>query len=156
MYKKIIEKKHRLQRELYKGNKIITFTLCIVDRKNVFINYKIFSTMEKFLLNSLKKFNCLSLVHLFMPDHCHITIEGCSEGADLWKCIVNFKQYSGFWLAKNNIKWQKDFYDHILRKEEDIKKHVMYILNNPVRKGIVENWKNYPYKGSTKFDFNEW
>jgi hypothetical protein len=43
-----------------------------------------------------------------------------------------------------------------LRKEEDIKKHVMYILNNPVRKGIVENWKNYPYKGSTKFDFNEW
>ena len=91
-----------------------------------------------------------------MPDHCHITIEGRSERADLWKCIVNFKQYSGFWLAKNNIKWQKDFYDHILRKEEDIKKHVMYILNNPVRKGIIENWKNYPYKGSTKFDFNEW
>lgn len=54
------------------------------------------------------------------------------------------------------IKWQKDFYDHILRKDEDVKKHVMYILNNPVRRGIVENWKDYPYKGSTKFNFYEW
>ena len=162
--KQIIEKKHRLAKELYKGYKIVTFTLCIMDRKHVFTNDKIFYTMEKFLIKSLEKFDCSSLVHLFMPDHCHITIEGCSEEADLWNCIVDFKQRSGFWLAKQKcghglqprIRWQKDFYDHILRKDEDVEKHVMYILNNPVRKGIVEDWRDYPYKGSTKFNFNEW
>lgn len=164
--KKIVEKKHRLQRELYRGQMIATFTICVFNKQKIFTTQEVFNQMERFLLDSLKKFDCGSLVYLFMPEHCHITIEGCSEEADLWRCIVSFKQVSGYWLAKHSlfgrcgfqpaIKWQKDFYDHILKKDEDVKKHVLYILNNPVRKGIVENWKDYPYKGSTKFNFYEW
>jgi len=48
------------------------------------------------------------------------------------------------------------FYDHILRKDEDIPKQINYILQNPVRKGLVKNWKDYPYKGSTLYNLNEW
>ena len=44
--------------------------------------------------------------------------------------------------------WQKDFYDHVIKKEESIAKQVRYILNNPVRKGLVDLWDKYPYSGS--------
>lgn len=52
--------------------------------------------------------------------------------------------------------WQKDYYDHIIRRPEDVQKHVRYILDNPVRKGLVDDWKKYPFKGSTLHDFDEW
>jgi len=41
--------------------------------------------------------------------------------------------------------WQKNFYDHIVRKEESILKIAEYILNNPVRKGMALRWESYPY-----------
>lgn len=83
-----------------------------------------------------------------MPDHCHLLIEGKSEESDLWQCVVNFKRKSGYWLARNHPleEWQKDFYDHILRKDEDLIKQVRYILGNPLRKELVEDWRAYPYK----------
>jgi len=91
-----------------------------------------------------------------MPDHVHIVLEGKSHSSDLWKTISQFKQKTGYWLSKNSPthKWQKSFYDHILRKDEDLKKYLMYIVNNPIRKGLVKNWFDYPYLGSLDHDIN--
>jgi len=49
---------------------------------------------------------------------------------------------------KLEIGWQKDFYDHIIRTNEDIAAQVRYVLDNPVRKGLVLLWQEYPFKGS--------
>lgn len=114
--------------------------------------------MEDMFLDALTKTKCDAHIYLFMPDHCHLLIEGKSDNSDLWRCVVDFKRKSGFWLSQNQYpqEWQKDFYDHILRKEEDLEKQVRYILGNPLRKGLVEDWNAYPYKGSTLYDFNKW
>jgi REP element-mobilizing transposase RayT len=92
-----------------------------------------------------------------MPDHLHIVNEDILEESDLWKMMSFFKQKTGFWLSRNkkDMKWQKDFYDHIHRKEENLKKHIIYILNNPVRKGIVSDWQNYPFRGSLDFNLED-
>ncbi len=104
------------------------------------------------------KTKCDAHIYLFMPNHCHLLVEGKSDESDLWKCIVEFKRKSGYWLSRNQYsqEWQKDFYDHILRREDDLEKQVRYILGNPLRKGIVEDWNTYPYKGSTLYDFSKW
>jgi putative transposase len=93
-----------------------------------------------------------------MPDHCHLLIEGKSDESDVWQSVVDFKQGSGYWLVKNAYveQWQKDFYDHILRNDEDLEKQSRYILGNPVREGLVKDWQAYPYKGSTTYDFEQW
>jgi putative transposase len=41
--------------------------------------------------------------------------------------------------------WQRGFYDHALRKEEDAEKAAQYMVNNTVRKGLVNSWRDYPY-----------
>jgi REP element-mobilizing transposase RayT len=53
-------------------------------------------------------------------------------------------------MSKNKpeIRWQKDFYDHVIRTNEDIAAQVRYILDNPVRKGLASSWEEYPFKGS--------
>lgn len=154
----ILEHKHRLSKNLYIGKIVCAFTICVLNKQKLFLSKEIFDVATNVLLESLKKNNSEAHIYLFMPDHCHLLIEGKTEKSNLWRCIAYFKQKCGYWLAKQNYKekWQKDFYDHILRKDEDVIKQVKYILGNPVRKGLVNNWKNYPFKGSTIYDFNKW
>ncbi len=92
-----------------------------------------------------------------MPDHQHMTITGTHEDADLIKIITGYKQKAGYWLSKNGagIRWQKDFYDHVLKKNEDLSTQVRYILDNPVRKGLVSHWKEYRDKGSIGCDLDD-
>ena len=155
---KIKERKHRLPREAYKGRIRCAFTLCVHNKRTLFVSDHVFHTVEDMLLDASAKANCDAHIYLFMPDHGHLLIEGKSEESDLWQCVVNFKRKSGYWLTRNHPseECQKDYYDHILRKDEDLMKQVRYISGNPVRIGLVEDWKTYPYKGSTLYDFNQW
>ncbi|MFH1438175.1 MAG: transposase, partial [Pseudomonadota bacterium] len=150
----IIENKHRLSLNLYKGRKRITFTLCVKERRSIFTNHAIIEKFLSILKEAKEKFFCKNWAYIFMPDHVHILNEGISESSDLWKMMVLFKQKTGFWLSQTmkGIKWQKDFFDHIHRKEEDLKKHIIYILDNPVRKKMVTHWKEYPFLGSLDAD----
>jgi len=153
----IKEKKHRLPLYCYKGQIRVTFTICIQDKKTFFVEK---GTVDKFieiLRETMEKHNSKNWVYIFMPDHLHVVNEGLSDNSDLWKMITFFKQKTGYWLAQNKkeIRWQKDFYDYIHRREDDLKKHLIYILNNQVRKGLVSDWRKYPFKGSLDFNLEE-
>jgi putative transposase len=152
------EKKHHLDASFYKGNHCIAVTLCIQERKPIFTSENIFEAFESRLLKSLEKHTSDALAYLFMPDHCHLLVQGKNRNSDLKKMILLFKQLTGFWLSKNmpGTFWQKDYYDHILRKAEDVNKHIGYIFLNPVRKQIVNNWQSYPFKGSTVYNIENW
>jgi putative transposase len=152
------EKKHRLPSENYGGYHVVAFTCCIQDRKACFVSNGIFREFENILIGELDRFHCAAHIYLFMPDHGHLILQGRDNTADMWRCMVLFKQKTGFWFSKNEPRheWQKDFFDHVLRKDEDLKKQVEYVLNNPVRKGLAGNWMEYPYKGSTVYDLNSW
>ncbi len=154
----IREQKHRLSPALYLGRIIVSFTAGVADRTPVFNGAKVFHSMSQIFIDSLKQWKCDAHVYLFMPDHCHFLIQGNTDDSNLLRFMKDFKQRSGYWFSKNmaGISWQKDFYDHILRKDEDIKKMVYYILGNPLRKRLIDNWKEYPFKGSTIYDFEKW
>jgi putative transposase len=156
--KPIREKRHRLDADIYKGERPIAFTLCIKDKNYFFTNIVRFKIFEKILLDELKNFNCSAYVYIFMPDHVHVILAGNDSDANIKKSLEMFKQKTGFWLSQNHsdVRWQKDYYDHILRSKENLDVNIKYILNNPVRAGIVEHWKQYLFKGSTVYDLNEW
>lgn len=86
-------------------------------------------------MSAIEKYNCKIYSYCFMPDHLHLLIQG-EENFDFKKFIKIFKQTTEFYfkkLYKDNL-WHLSYYDHILRKEENIKDIVLYIFNNPVRK----------------------
>jgi hypothetical protein len=39
-------------------------------------------------------------------------------------------------------------FDHVLRDDEETDRAVRYALENPVRKGLVTRFEDYPYRGS--------
>ncbi len=91
-----------------------------------------------------------------MPNHLHLLIQG-DEGSSLKDFMHFFKQKSEFYYRKqfNTRLWHLSYYDHVIRKEESIKGVVRYLLNNPVRKGLVNYFREYPHSGSMIFDVNE-
>jgi REP element-mobilizing transposase RayT len=143
----IQERKHRLPRESYRGEIAAVFTLCIQDRLPAFGDNELVQHFIDILQQTCRRHHCLLLVY---SDHLHLVLRGMDEQADLRRAVVEFKQQSGFWLARNRpgYAWQKDFYDHVVRKSGDLKAQVRYVAENPVRKGLVSSWSEYPFTGS--------
>ncbi|MCF8411882.1 MAG: transposase [Melioribacteraceae bacterium] len=155
--KLIREKKHRLPIQFYQGERAVFITANIKDRKNAFENEFILRKIEKIFLETIEVQNCDLFVYLFMPDHIHFIIVGNDSNADIWKCLKMFKQKSGYWLNQNTqFQWQKDYYDQILRSNKNLNMTMKYILENPGRRGICEDWRDFTYKGSTVYNLNEW
>ena len=157
MNMKIKEKSHRLPKEFYKGEVSIAFTLCLKEGIQAFKDKEIVNVFTAMLTYASIKRDCIVPVYCFMPDHQHLVITGNKINSDIWKTIVSYKQKTGFWMSKNKIgiKWQKDFYDHVIRTHEDLASQVKYILDNPVRKGLVTSWQEHTFKGSIGCDLED-
>ncbi|MGI4873711.1 MAG: transposase [Janthinobacterium lividum] len=49
-------------------------------------------------------------------------------------------------LGRSNIAfWQPESYDHCVRDDLEMNRIVAYILNNPVKAGLVEDWTQWPH-----------
>jgi putative transposase len=81
-----------------------------------------------------------------MPDHVHLLLAPFSKNLiDLigeWKGYTTHLLWNEEYIGKV---WQRSFYDHALRFEEDLIKVAKYIVCNPIRKGLVQDWRYYPY-----------
>ena len=83
------------------------------------------------------------VAYCFMPDHVHLLVAG-GQDASLGRFVQHFKQATGH---RHPGLWQRSYYDHILRREEDLEDVARYIWANPVRAGAVEDVLAYPYSG---------
>lgn len=78
---------------------------------------------------------------VLMPDHAHLLLSFPQERR-LQTTISKWKE----WTAKSlEIDWQRDFFEHRLRRDESHREQADYILNNPVRAGLVQQWEDWPY-----------
>jgi putative transposase len=95
--------------------------------------------------------------YCFMPDHVHQLIHGTTLSADAKKFIRKTKQYSGFNFSKqfHQKLWQRYGDDHILRRDDEPKATLRYILENPIRKGLVVRPQDYPYTGSQLYTMDQ-
>jgi putative transposase len=148
---------HRLPRACYRGHVIVATTACIEDRKLLFTEAGVVAACVELLSWAAPRFQCTVPIYCFMPEHLHLLLRGASSTADAWAAMAAFKQRSGFWMAANRLesKWQKDYWDHIVRRDEDLRAHIRYIANNPVRRGLAAEWDEYPFTGAIGHDMRE-
>ncbi len=81
-----------------------------------------------------------------MPDHVHALLEVGSPDISVGDCVGRAKSNCFRKLRASVIlQWQDRFYDHVLKDGEDPRVQARYIVNNPVRQGLVENWELWPF-----------
>jgi len=95
--------------------------------------------------------------YCYMPDHVHLLVEGQSDNSDCREFISRAKQYSGFHYQATFGKrlWQRYGYERTLRGEEATVSVARYILENPVRAGLVERIDEYTFSGSSVYTIEQ-
>lgn len=89
---------------------------------------------------------CSSFV--VMPDHVHGLFSFGSDNL-IESAIRNWKAWTARFLG---IDWQRDWFDHRLRSDESWSEKARYIQENPVRAGLVEAPRDWPFS----FEASRW
>ncbi len=75
-----------------------------------------------------------------MPDHLH-ALASFPPDTSMKAFVRKFKIYTS---RKCGVHWQRDFFDHRPRNEEELEEKAEYIRQNPVRAGLAttaSEWK---------------
>jgi putative transposase len=96
-------------------------------------------------------------VYCYMPDHAHFLIKGTYEAAEALTFISRAKQYSAFhYKSRFGCRlWQRYGYEHVLRENIEEAATIRYIIDNPVRAGLVKRPAEYPFTGSMRYTMEE-
>ncbi len=99
------------------------------------------------------------IAYVILPDHLHYiwTLpEKSSDYSTRWRLIKSyFTRYydhkDGIEISTSRMKksekgiWQRRFWEHLIRDEADLVKHVEYIHYNPIKHGYVQSLMDWKY-----------
>jgi REP element-mobilizing transposase RayT len=93
------------------------------------------------------------LAYCLMSNHIHIMIQPIPNAQAITPLIPDIVSRIKSYTAKKineqrgtkGSVWAHDFYDTMMRNDEHLWHALSYILNNPVKAGIVDNWQDYPH-----------
>jgi putative transposase len=123
-------------------------TFCTHGRKPFLASKRTHSAFIEFARRAVE-FNVAVGRYVIMPDHVHLFVCGDDEFV-LSRWIADLKQSlarANRWSRKNGQIWQEGFFDHMLRNEESMNAKWEYIVQNPLRAGLVTNPEEWPYQG---------
>jgi REP element-mobilizing transposase RayT len=121
-------------------------TTSVAGRRRIFTNRQ----RAMIVLNSIHWMHVanrfIADAAVIMPDHLHLVGQ---LGEDTLAGVMHtLKGYSAHCLAVAGVEapvWQKGYHDHGLRDDEDYRVKVRYVLENPLRAGLVRRVEDYPY-----------
>ncbi len=144
-------KRVRLSRDVYATpGRVCSATTCTRDRRPIFADGRA-ATAAVGVLREHARVRGVP-IHAFcvMPDHAHIALAP-APGCDVVQFVGEYENLAQRELWRLGLEgriWQAGFFDHVLRSDEAVADVVQYVLNNPVRAGLVETWRNCPWCGS--------
>ena len=140
----------RLSPSNYHGRHLYFVTLCCFERRKVFrVAFRCRWLLEFIQMEATARYFCVP-AYCIMPDHCHLLLEAIDESSDLLHFMKSLKIKTSrrFWEQERQPLWQRSYFDHILRRSEEIESVAWYIWLNPVRKGLVRQPQDYTFAGS--------
>ncbi len=138
----------RLRSFPYKGSFAYSLTICCDCRKPLLTGPDRIAKLRALLEDCADKHHFQIWAYCFMPDHLHLLVSGNGDSS-LKDFIKLFKQASGYWHKHESGEklWQDSYFDHVLRRDEDLLRVARYVFENASRKGLVKNWCDHPFMG---------
>ncbi len=99
-----------------------------------------------------KKYNLRVVV--VMPDHAHMILTPLTDETrrmifplpEIMKAIKGASSHAiNRQLCSHETVWQEESFDHVMRSAESLDAKIDYVLQNPVRAGLVRVGSEYPW-----------
>ncbi len=142
-------KPNRLPLSTYAEPLAVSLTLATNARREVFAAARWTSVCTRALTRVAERRRALVFAYCFMPDHVHLVVQITGDGSVV-DFVKEFKQRTGyaFKRATGRSLWQRSYYDHVLRRDEDLVAACRYVFANPVRAGLVDREDEFAASGS--------
>ena len=144
----------RLPPEYYRGHAWVHWSMTIKGRRTGWLSELMHRALREAMLHSLARYGLLCPVYCFMPDHGHFLWGGLRAGSDQLRAAAFFRQEWNRLLGMHaeGVRLQKQGHDHVLaekeRQKEEFEASAYYILDNPVRAGLVHEFGDWPHLGA--------
>ena len=128
------------------SGRIYLLTAVTYQRRPAFSDWRLGRLLVDQLRSAEEASMVTSLAWVVMPDHLHWLAQ--LHRGSLAELMGRIKSRSS--RAVNLVHggqgrlWQRGYYDRALRKDEDLKDAARYIVNNPLRAGLVRRVGDYP------------
>jgi len=143
------------------------FTLVTYERQRIFSSPESISILTD-SINRIKTYHPFIIrAYCILPDHIHFIWSLPKNDNDYSKHISQIKrrftnEYSKrFELSimksesrkerKESTLWQRRFWEHWIRNENDLNRHIDYIHYNPVKHGLVNRVKDWKHSSFYEF-----
>jgi putative transposase len=150
-------------RRVYQPGGTFFFTLVTFNRNNYFSSQSNVEILGDAFRYVIKKHPFNMIAHVILPDHLHVIWqlpEGDQDYSTRWRLIKSF--VSRNWnnqkcasditqLIYTHRFWQNRFWEHTIRNQLDLDKHIDYIHFNPVKHKLVEDPLKWKYSSFGKF-----
>jgi putative transposase len=126
---------------------IVFLTVCTKDRKPILAN----PAAHEMLLEAWRVARSwMTGRYIVMPDHVHLF---CAPGDLIAQPLMTWVKYwkshsARHWPLRGDAPiWQRHFWDTQLRRGENYDAKWEYVVENPVRAGLVNRSEDWPYQG---------
>lgn len=147
------------KRYFYNEDSLVFITV-VTNERTPFLVENIDLLRESF---KTSKYNFEIYAAVILPEHFHVILKP-QYIEQIPKIISSIKYYFSKKIEykKENKReselkrkekgvWQRRYYDHIIRNQEDLNKHLDYIHYNPVKHNLVNAVKDWKYSSFNKF-----
>lgn len=126
-------------------------TCCLEKRRPLFNNKRLAESLLNLYVERRDRGKMLLYGYVVMPDHYHIILSLQGDGSI--SNIVRFVHSQSAIECRKTLNipgriWQRRFYDHVIRDEDDWLTKLNYTHNNPVEAGLVENILDWPWSSA--------
>ncbi|MBI2929155.1 MAG: hypothetical protein HYY24_26115 [Verrucomicrobia bacterium] len=156
-----MEDKHhlpRLPRPYYQAFAVVHWTITLERRAQGWLDASFHAHFRELLLHAAAREGLLCPSYVLMPDHMHLLWMGLRLSSDQINIMRFLRKYLQLELTRRNssaappFELQKQAHDTVLREEERKRgafaSACFYVLNNPVRAGLVKQARDWPTLGA--------
>jgi len=147
----------RLAPELYRGFAAVHWTITLERRNKGWLDDLFHLCFRELLLHAAAREGLFCPAYVLMPDHMHLVWMGLCASSDQRNAMKFLRKHLATELAQRSLtgedfRLQKQSHDNVLREKDRERgafaKACFYVLNNPRRKDLVGNPKDWPFLGA--------
>ncbi len=142
-------------RRYFTPGKTVFLTLVTDGREPLFRTTEVKTAILEILLELRTVHGFLLHAWAVLDDHLHLLVSDPNAEVSQWvqklKLRVARRQFPG----RKKV-WQHRYWDHLIRDENDLYRHVDYIHGNPVKHGLVKRTSDYAWSSFRSFVRRGW
>ena len=141
------------------------FTVVTYQRRPIFSSPNAVDTLRNAFQYSLSRMLFIIVASVILPEHMHFIWTLPPNESDYptrWRLIKS--HFTRHWQAQGTVStnpsrrekgeadiWQRRFWEHLIRDETDLTRHIEYIHYNPVKHGLARTPADWQYSSFIKY-----